>query len=459
MNDTPALRSDFDIGPFRRRLYAALYDDTALACSLEDTIQEIADAAARQAERGNWRPACDLYNLILAECLKDTRRVDDIGAFVEALQAVTGALADLLGRYPETAADDAARRAVFDSLLDAYIWDMDFGGVGLSDDIPECILSHVTPDDLPGIRARLHEAQRRAEVANYSKWAAVAYACFLAELDSMDDAGPEDALAWLREQGHYELLFEKLLEMARINEATEVVKDHLTDAHTRLNAVKRLADAGHADTAMRLAQQSVQAGQTDLMLIEWLLSQHTARGEQEACLFLLRRRMMAYPNISHYAALKEAAAALGRWEMIRPHVVAWLEEQKNHVVLTRVYLHDQMWDAAWAALTKAIEAEMPPGSGYKYPRTYQLELEVAEQSQFARPRRALEVYVKYARHSIDQGVRNPMVYRQAIHYLRITRSLYHQVEDAAGWERCIARIRNEFSHRSALMRELSEAGL
>ena len=415
-----------------------------------EAVRSTADTAARFAAQGDWRSARAIYSTILDECLEDAGMFDDEGEFVGAVSEVIAALAGLL-EYASAEGDDAERETILSWLLSVYLtwdWDVDV-------DLEETLLAHAKRADLPRFREQVQAALERAMASEYGQWQAERYARFLMQIDALDHVDPEVVLQRLREQGLYHLVFEKLLSLGRTEEAIAVVIEHLTEAHERRRAVARLADAGFGDVAIRLAEEKLQTGY-DRSLVDWLLEQYTARGDKEACLRLQRQRMTAEPYIGSYTALKEAAEALGRWEHIRPEVIAWLEEKGHYDTLTRAYLHERDWDAAWATLEKAQQTgrRQHDWLGWGGQR---LELEVAEQSRLTRPHKAIPVYVKFARQEIERRQRK--YYQAAANYLSVARELYRRIDDEASWNALIASIRAEFKNLPALQDELNKARL
>jgi uncharacterized Zn finger protein len=288
--------------------------------------------------------------------------------------------------------------------------------------------------------------------SEYGEWGAETYGRFLMELDAVD-ADPETVLARLREHGLHRLVFEKLLGMGRVEEAIEVVEEHLTQPYERFLAASALAEAGHPEPAIRLAKETLEAGY-DRRLAEWLLEQHRARGERETYLQLQRERMQADPSARHYAALEAAAEDLGRWETIRPEIIRWLGDEGHEVLLTRVYLYEQDWDAAWETLERVLARR--PASPFDWERR-NLEREVAERSRHARPHKAIPIFVRHAEALI--GRRERRYYQAAAGDLLVVRDLYRQIDDEAAWQELIASIRAEYRRLPALQDELDKAGL
>ncbi|MBP8972641.1 MAG: SWIM zinc finger family protein [Anaerolineae bacterium] len=441
-----------DTEPFRRELRQAVrtfgeWDDH----TAEQTIYSVADAARRFEETDDWRSACAIYQAILEECLfADQYPVDDEGEYVTALASVLERLAKCL-EHGEIAQDDAMRRTILDRLLEAYIWDVDMGGYGLCDEVmPEALLAHTRQDDLPALRERILAAQRRKAESPYGEWGVEEYEDLLIQLDALDNTDPEVTLQRLREQGMDRLLFDKLLSLGRVEEAVAVITEHLTGPYERLQVLPALSAAGHDDMAVRLAQETVNS-KFDHHLAQWLAGRYSARGDQQALLALRLQCMQQDPNEAYYAALKQAAEAAGTWESVRPEIIRQLEHSKEFEVLTRVYLDDQEWDAAWDTL-----ARVPQGSRGRL--SYNpLDFEVAERTRQARPQKAIPVYVDYARHEINQRSRGH--YAVAARYLVVVRDLYRQLGDEETWRKLIGGIREEFRQLRALQDELNQVGL
>ena len=441
-----------DTEPFRRELRRAVRtfgewgDRTA-----EHTIYSVAAAAQRFQDAGDWRSACAIYLAIIEESLLDDHYpVDDEGEFLMALNSVLERLADCLER-DEIAQDDTVRRAVLDQLLHAFIWNTDMGGYGLGDDVvPEVLFEHARQSDLPTIRERIVAAQRRKADTKYGQWGVEAYENFLIQLDAFDKTDPEVTLQRLRDQGLYRLLFVKLLSMERVEEAVAVIAEQLITPYERLQVLPLLTSAGHDDTAVRLAKETLN-GQFDDRLAHWLAERYTARGDQNALFDLRLRCMQQNPSESYYVALQQAAEAVGTWESVRPEIIRQLEHVEQFEVLTRVYLHDQEWDAAWDTL-----AQMPrsPRGWMTWPR---LDFEVAERSRHARPHKAIPVYLDYARSEIARRSRNN--YAQAARYLAVVLDLYRQLDDEDAWRGVISEVREEFRRLPALQDELNKAKL
>jgi uncharacterized Zn finger protein len=438
---------------FRRELRRAFHahyewdDHTA-----EEAIYSVADTARRFELAGDWRSAAAIYRTILTEGLaEDVAAIDDEGEFVIALDSVVEAVAACL-EHDAIAHDDAERRVLLDQLLDVFIWNVDEGGIGLGEIVlPEALLAHAEPEDLPALRERIQAAQRRAAHQVYAEWHVEAYESLLVHLDAIDNTDPEVTLQRLRDLELYDLLAGKLLELGRGEEAVAVVVEYITDPHGRLRILPALSEAGQDAAAIQLAVATL-TDRYDGNLAYWLGQRYTARGDRQALLDLRLLCMQQQPSEQSYTELKQAAAALGVWKEVRPEVIRRLKESKQLDILTRVYLHDEDWDAAWDTLSRMPQRTTMGGFA-----PVALDLEVAERSRHARPERAIPVYVDHARNQIAQRTRGH--YAQAAEYVTVVRDLYLELGDEEAWLSLIEGIRAEFPRLRALQDELNQAGL
>lgn len=438
---------------FRRELRQAFknanpWDDDFMA---DRTLSSIMRAAQQFQDAGDWRSACAIDQVIVEEALDHIDELmDDEGLFIELINQVLDRLAASL-RHDEVAQDDTLRRSILDQMLYAFIKDIDLGGVGLAEDaMPETLLAHVKREELPAIREQIETAQRNKVEQTYSEWGVEIYEELLVQLDALDNVDPEVTLQRLREQEMYSLLFEKLLDMGRVDEAVDVIETYLTGPHERFQTLPALAAAGQEDAAIRIARETIDKQFNDSMT-RWLAARYKARGDREASFELHRLWMQEKPHENVYVELKQAAEAVGKWDSVRPAVIEDLERSKQFDVLTRIYLHDEDWNAAWRTVARVPDND----SAWWLGET--LKLLVADRSRHALPERAIPVYVDAARRLIDQRTRSD--YAQAAQYLEIVHELYDQLDDEELWLDLIEGIREEFRRLPALQDELNKAGL
>ncbi len=443
-----------DTTAFRKELRYALHEYEGWGDrTAEYTVRSIAETADEFAAKGDWRSASAIYRAILEECVSNSDYpMDDEGEFGSAVDDVVNKLAVCLAQ-PDLNNDDTERRALLDALLSVYIWDVGLGGYDIGADAPDYILQYARQPDLSAIRAKVKAAQQAKAGQSYGQWAAEAYAGFLIELDALDNVDIEVTLRRLREEELYSLLVRKLIELKRLDEAIAVVEAHIPEPYARLPELNYIAAAGREADAIRLAQETLRADYNS-HVAGWLLEKYKAHGDWEAYLELQRRELMASPSEHNYALLKEAAEKLGRWQTIRPEILAWLRNKKHFDVLIKAYLLDEEWAAAWETFEKHGQTRPQDAEWWLYDH---LDLEIAQRSQKALPQKAIPVYIKYARAHINQ--RDRQQYHIAAEMLATVRDLYRQTGNEAVWQKLIADIRAEFPKLRALQDELKKAGL
>lgn len=453
------VRGKIDTEPFRRELHQAInewegyYGDS----SAVDVLASLVGSAQQFQTQEDWRSAAAIYCTLLAECVdnSDFFQDEDSGSLINEM---VHALSLCLER-PEIVEDNIQRREILDHLLSVYITDTEIGGIGLGDEAPEIIMTYGTPDDLVEIQKRVQEMQAKSSKSEYRKWAAEIYGYFLNDLEAVTHSDPEVGLKRLREQELYYVLVEKLLMLHRTEEAIAVVKEELSNPYDRLRGVVTLQRAGQTEIAIQLAEETLKqdAGSNLLYhLQDWLLYQYKETGRQEAYLDLLYQRITQSPSVQFYPTLQEAAQALGRWEEIRAKLIGWLESNKHHEVLVRIYLYDKEWDKAWQTIEIMQRSEPSTQGQYQF-RGHLLDLEVAQATLSTHPQKALPVLSQYVYRYINQ--RNRTSYAEAAQLLVKMRVLYKQLNDEAGWTKLIAQLRDEFRRLPALQDELRRAGL
>ncbi len=318
------------------------YEDTEAV----ETIESIVETAQTFAVKGDWVSVSSIYRAIIEEVLRDPEifyqdENGDLGV------AVDDVLTDL-GECMEHLTDEGERQAVLKLWLDFYLTDIEVGDYGA--DIPDLLLRYARQPDFAEIRRRIQSARNIAAAKPYSQYMVRAYTDFLTQLDLLDNVDPEVILKRLRDEGQYDLLINKLLDLGRPAEAVEVVEQHITQPYTRLIHLGRLAAHGQQSEAIRLAEATLKA-QYDDQMARWLVEQLRILGDKARELHWQRVRMREQPSRTVYRALKETVENPAQWEAIHQEVVNELHLSERYDVLTQVYLNDGEWAKAWDSFT------------------------------------------------------------------------------------------------------------
>lgn len=450
-------KTPLDLSSFRKELGYAFKDYPGEwgDDSAEDAIESVCASAQQFSENEDWLSASAIYRVIIEESLAEPNfpMYDHDGEIIGALNDVLDNLGECL---PHLADNDNERQAIINTMLDCYIWDIDFaGGVGLgeleSGSINELIIQYARQPDIATVRQRIREAQQHKGNSQYGRWGVEAFERFLIDLDLLDNVDPEAMLQRLRDDEQYILLATKLIEMQRAPEAIAVIEEFIPQAYERARVLPSLTAAGHDDEAIQLAEETVKTDR-HRMLTEWLVQRYYARNDQQKLFEFLLRQMKKEPSVEQYRELKRVAETRPDWADVQWDLIGWLEKQRKYEVLTRLYLHDENYEAAWKTLPL-----VPQLNTYGWMYTSTLEFEVAEKSRNAYPERAIPVYIQAANRSI-QG-RTRATYQQAAGYLRIVHELYQKMDDTTAWQKLIDGIRLEFKNLPALQDELKRARL
>lgn len=441
-----------DTQVFRRELRQSLgFSGQWMDRTAENKVYEIANAGERFARRGDYTNAIAIYCTILKECNASEYPTDDEGDYVVSINHTVGLLRDALGQVDLNANDDLRQR-VLDALVGAFIWDVDFGGIGYGDEATDIILEIVRPEDVARLRDPIMAAQKRRSQDRYGSWGVEAYERFLIELDAFDTVDPQETLNRLQSQGLHFLAASKLLDLKRYDEVVATIRDNLPASYEFQRGLDLLVSHQQIAQAIRLAEDAL-GKEYDNRLIGWLIQLYQKQQDREAEFQWQLKRMQAEPSINHYIGLKGASVAIGCWQSLQPQILDQLGEKQAYDVLTLAYLHDEEWDRAWDTLSLATV----PQHHHPSWAIYRLDFTVAEKSRHVRPKRAIPVYVKYARAEIN--IRNRKHYAHAAELLSEVRKLYHQTDDRTGWDTFIAGIREEFKRLPAFQDELNKVGL
>jgi len=407
-------------------------------------MNQVSSIGDNLAQRGDWFNAAAVYRTVLEEFAEmDDGFFDphDDGIF-SSLYDITSALERCLAQSV-VKDNNKERLAILNALLGVFIWDMKMGGYGLSDDLPELILQYIQREDISPIRKRVEQARDGLK----RDWGAETYQAFLIDLDMLDDVDPEVILANLNAQGMDHLLTAKLLDLGRIDESLEVIRENMHDPHEHRRALDLLIKYGHQTSALPLAEE-ILAKSYDYRLADWLIGQYKVGNNEEGLLRWQKCQMVERPTVEHYRDMQTTAQSIGQWDTLRPQIIRDLQASENYELLTRIYLHDEEWVLAWETLPKAEATNT-------YGRL--LDFTVAQASHHVMPEQAIPVYIKHARKAIAN--RNRDQYAVAASLLATVQKMYDQLDEIEKWEQLITDIRTEFKNLPALKDELKKAGL
>jgi len=265
------------------------------------------------------------------------------------------------------------------------------------------------------------------------------------EKDTLDD---ETYLQICRETHRNFDLVDRLLALGRVDEAIREAKQ-VNDSDL-LNMAHIFVEHGQDAVAERLIQE--RAEQTKgRQLLDWLKKRYLAHNDQNAALEVAETMFHTYPDLEGYKEVRQLATQLGRWETLRPQLLAFVEESRNTPLLIHIALDEGDIDKALALLKSDSKPD------YRYAYYYNIELTVAGAAEETRPRAAIEIYKKQAEKLI--ALRQRKHYHEACKYLAKIRALYEKLGENQEWTSYITALRERNHTLRALKEEMEKAGL
>ncbi|MBV9749794.1 MAG: hypothetical protein JO157_13375, partial [Acetobacteraceae bacterium] len=445
--DRPPTRVDSDV--YRRQVAAAFHglehewgEEIGIAAEL-DAIKAIGDGFLTQ---GHYANALSVYDAILDELLEQYEEYEDEGG---ELAGVVVACVEALGSCLAGERDATAREAILHHLFSVYRTDVGLGGVGLSDAVPDLILSHATADE-----RRLVAGWARQALPPGGSWSAdfarQAYGGFLLALegDALDDAA---YLRICRETGRLHDLVERLLVLGRVEDALDEA-GRAAD-FPLLDLADLLTRRGEGDAAERLVRERATTSQ-DRRLLVWLKERYRARNDLAAALEMTLELFRSMPDLAQYRDIRALAQDLDRWESLRPQLLAQLRDSRHTNLLIDVYLEDDEVDRALELLS-AAPSTAAGSPVHQYAGA--IELKVAAAAEGPHPSAAREIYQRSAERLIDARGREN--YQAASRLLAKVRDLSARLGEQEGWAHYLRELRGQYRALPALKDELARAGL
>lgn len=428
---------------FNRTDRDSRYDDYAAVHDIARELDAMLGTADKFRQQGDPFNAAAIYQAISGEVLEHYNEFhDESGKLGGVVYACVTGLGDCLAHI----GDDAQwRENILRALFAVYRFDIELGGSGLSDSVPDLILQHATPDERKAVVEWAHDAMQSGRG---SEWSRRAYGHLLLELqeDEMDD---EAYLQVCRESRRLNDLVGKLLELGRVDEAANET-GQASDYEMLLIADIFVAHK-QGELAERLMAKRLPKTQ-DARLKGWLKQRLAAGGDTAGALALARQLFTEYASLEQYQEIRALAQKLNLWPTLRAELIAGLERKSNWHMLTAIYLDERELDAALQSVKR-----IPHTSYGYYGVVGDLRLMVADAAAESHPHEALRIYAELAEQAIGQ--RNRDSYRSACEYLVRVRDLYMTLGEERVWQQYRAQLQEQYKTLRALKEEMANAKL
>ncbi len=415
-------------------------------------LNEIVAVGADYAAREDWQNAAIVYATTAQAILGDYESVyDDEGETLEPVgNCITG-----LGECLAHIEDPGAREDILRALLAVYRWDMNFGGIGVSDEVPSIFQTQLTPQEkstVPGWVRELLASSRSHKHDFHENWQQQHYGGLLLglEADTLDD---EAYLRLCRETGRIHDLVERLLKLNRVEEAAQVAES--SSDYEVLTLADRFVAHQQDTVILRLIRRRAINSQ-DSRLKVWLKDYAVAHHCPEEALTLAEELFWTGPSVEGYRELQKLAVPLKQWDALRAKTLARLEQDARYGhLLVELHLSENAVEQAIQAFNQAEKNKAPVWGGYDY--TAPLSIRVARAAEKDFPGEAVELYM-HAVFSLIQARGRENYAAAAQHLLRV-RELYKRLGDPGRFTSLMQNLRDSNRSLRALKEELDKAGL
>lgn len=393
-------------------------------------------------EQDDLENAAAVFEAVAEEVLKRFEEFsDETGALSELVGRAVEGLGTILKAKP---AEPEFRQRVLRALFEVYHFDIDYGGVGLSDEVPGLILKHAGEAEKREITEWVRGAMKKRSGDTWSdSWHRQVYGGFLLKLQKgqLDD---EAYLRLCREARRLDDLVERLLKLGRLDEAKKEAAR--ADDYELLRLADLFVRRQHPEIAEPLVLERLPKSK-DPRLLEWLMKRGKAQGDSTVALKWARQVFELEPSLEQYRRVRQLAKVDGNWDKVRAELLEKLNAKKEYDLLTAIYLDEQ-------DIAHALEAVEKTKTGPFISR-YDRHLAVAKAAEATHPRDAARLYRRAAEQIIRE--RSRAEYRDACRYLVRVRKLYQRLGEKAAWDTYLQKIRVETKQLRAFRDEMVRA--
>jgi len=427
------------------RVFSSAGYEWGVASEVALDLGNVVDVGDGYVEREDWRNAAIVYETIIREALDQYQIMqDEEGDLNEVVNRCVGGL----GQCLSATEDPAQRETILQALFDTYVWDVNFGGIDMGYEAPSVILEQSTPEERRLVAGWVRSAMPTSDSWSHDYHRQI-LGRFLLELEK-DELDDEAFLRICRETGRWLDLVDRLLALKRVDEAADVARS--AGDYDLLRLADVFVAHEQADLATELMRTRARTSQ-DTRLPEWLKQRAMERGDSKEALAWAQQLFWQRPSLEGYEQVKALSQSLGTWENLYVEILSRLSKQKQHTLLTEIYLKEGQVDRALESVKRVMSGASGMWGMYQTP----LSIQVAQAAEPSHPQESIRIYVDAAGQLIQARGRDN--YTTAAKYLSRVRKLYRRLGEDKTWQALIADIRQQNSSLRALKEELSKAGL
>ncbi len=417
-------------------------------------------AAALQTQTP--QQAGELFAVVLQELVAETPELMEWDQEGE-LSGLADDCAAGIGRCLDGSSPEARERWLH-LLLEAWVADLNFGGIGFGASADDALLS-CDDGEWAIIEARLRARLGDVSKPRYKVWQGTSGDDEDFVIDYTSDSNYEtvmnflaerlrrtgranEAQQLLRNEGSPPQRATALLELGEIDKALNVAKNQFVNGPGLvMNFANQLYEAGHRRAALNYVAERLRPNeQHPAYYLGWLAERTKADGPLEEAIKWHRQLFLAAPQTSVWDDLLALAEQNQQRDAVRQDMLQKLESEGRTAVLCDLALHEGKVELAlhlWPQL-KAREQD-------------ERRAKLALAAEKTHPDFALEQWTLLAHYHITQRHRG--AYQEAAKILRCVRDIHKKQDNLNKWHELIAALRVEHKTLRALQDELKKAGL
>lgn len=259
-----------------------------------------------------------------------------------------------------------------------------------------------------------------------------------AKLNVLERQGRTDEFLKLSLQtgGHLRYVM-KLVELDRTAEGLKHALKHLTDAGEALKLAKQLRESEQIDDALKVAEQGLKLVGSKAALGEWLGPLEETRGRTAEASAAWQAAFHDAPALEKWRTIKRLAGS--DWEQLQPELMASVRKHYSKTPLAEILIEEQEWDAA----IKVADTQT---------YDYYLVAKIADALIAHRPEWVIRVSIKQSDELIAKT--QSKYYYYAVAWLNRAKAAYAQMGQTAEWKSYLAKLKEKYPRRSALLAQL-----
>ena len=348
-------------------------------------------------------------------------------------------------------------------LLDAWVADLNYGGIGFGASADDALLS-CNDDEWQIIEARLRERLGGMSNRRHRIWQGASGDDEDFVIDYTSDFNYEtvinflserlrrtgrttDAQKLLRDEGSPQQRATVLLELGEIDKALNVAKNQFARAPGAVMLfANQLYEVGHRTEALNYVAGKLRGEQYPANYLAWLAERTKADGPLNEGIKWHRQLFLAAPQTSVWDDLLALFEQSQSRDAMRQEMLQKLKKEGRNELLCDIALHEGDSDLAlqlWKKLATRHQNER--------------RAELARATEKTHPAFAIEQWTSLAENHI--AARNRGAYQEAAKILRRVRDVYKNQNNLDEWHDFLAALRTEHKTLRALQDELEKAGL